>query len=118
MGRIAHVLPTRRRTCSHRFDRPTLSRLNRRRLSKNLFAEYVVGYGNQDAIFFHVVGWPDGVRRHGQVVDAELACAEQRLLIDAGRLAARIADVRGRPNGGYARALRINELDDHTEETL
>ena len=53
-----------------------------------------------------------------QVVNTEPARAEQGLLIDAGRLTIRIADVRGGPSSRCARALRVNEFKDHTEETV
>ena len=46
----------------------------------------------------------------------ESARAEQRLLIDAGGLIIRTGDVRRGASRRFARALRINEFKDHTEE--
>ena len=103
MGRIARVRPTPRRTCRHGFYLATLPRMDRGRGSWNFLAECVVGYRNEDPIVRRSARWSDRMRSHDQVVDTELARAEQRLLLDAGGLTLRIADARGGLSGRCAR---------------
>ena len=100
MSRIARVRPAPRRTCCDGLDLATLPRMDCGRGSRNVLAECVVGYRNEDPIVRRAACRSDGARSHHQVVNTELARAEQRLLLDTGGLIVRIADARGGPAAG------------------